>query len=151
VQLHLPSSSLSNAACQAPSIPASRSGPPASRRLRRLYDAIIESRQRKAAHDIARYLQSDHFRNGFALNRQQTGQSIGFVSIATSGLPEQRYHARWARVRTAFISARKVVKQWRRRVRMRTELATLSNGDLRDIRWTRAEVEAERRKLFWRP
>jgi uncharacterized protein YjiS (DUF1127 family) len=40
--------------------------------------------------------------------------------------------------------------QWRRRVRVRNELITLSDGDLRDIAWTRAEVEAEHRKPFWR-
>jgi len=27
---------------------------------------------------------------------------------------------------------------------------TLSDGDLRDVRWTRADVEAECRKPFWR-
>jgi uncharacterized protein YjiS (DUF1127 family) len=44
----------------------------------------------------------------------------------------------------------KVMAEWRRRVRMRNELITLSNGDLRDIGWTLAEVDAERRKPFWR-
>jgi len=33
---------------------------------------------------------------------------------------------------------------------MRNELITLSDIDLRDIRWTRAEMEAEARKPFWR-
>jgi uncharacterized protein YjiS (DUF1127 family) len=42
------------------------------------------------------------------------------------------------------------VREWRRRVRTRSELITLSNSDLGDIRWTRAEVEAEARKPFWR-
>jgi len=40
--------------------------------------------------------------------------------------------------------------EWRRRVCMRRELLTLSDSDLRDIRWTRAEVEAEGRKPFWK-
>jgi uncharacterized protein YjiS (DUF1127 family) len=39
--------------------------------------------------------------------------------------------------------------EWRRRVRMRNELITLCDGDLRDIGWTRAEVDAECRKPFW--
>jgi len=39
---------------------------------------------------------------------------------------------------------------WRRRVRARSELMTLSDSDLRDIRWTRAEAVAEARKPFWR-
>jgi hypothetical protein len=38
--------------------------------------------------------------------------------------------------------------QWQRRVRMRNELSTLSDGDLRDIRWTSDEVEAERRTVL---
>ena len=47
-------------------------------------------------------------------------------------------------------AARQIIAQWRRRVRIRNELIRLSNGDLRDIGWTRAEVEAECRKPFWR-
>jgi uncharacterized protein YjiS (DUF1127 family) len=39
--------------------------------------------------------------------------------------------------------------EWRGRVRMRRELLALCDSDLRDIRWTRAEVEAEGRKPFW--
>ena len=46
--------------------------------------------------------------------------------------------------------AHKAMAEWRRRARMRNELTTLSDGDLRDIGWTRAEVDAERRKPFWR-
>jgi uncharacterized protein YjiS (DUF1127 family) len=154
VQLHLPSASLNGSASQAPSIPAPPSGRSARGRLRRLYDAIIESRLRKAERDVARYLHSHHsFRNAFALelDRRRAGQSTGLTTTATSPIPEQRYQARWARVRATFITAREVVTQWRRRVCMRRELGTLSNGDLRDIRWTTAEVEAERRKPFWRP
>jgi len=45
---------------------------------------------------------------------------------------------------------REIMAQWRRRVRMRNELMTLGDGDLRDIGSTRAEVEAECRKPFWR-
>jgi uncharacterized protein YjiS (DUF1127 family) len=45
---------------------------------------------------------------------------------------------------------RRQVREWRRRVRTRNELMTLSDNDLRDIRWTRPEVEAEARKPFWR-
>jgi uncharacterized protein YjiS (DUF1127 family) len=39
--------------------------------------------------------------------------------------------------------------QWRRRIRTRNKLTTPSDDDLRDIRRTRAEVEAERCKAFW--
>jgi uncharacterized protein YjiS (DUF1127 family) len=54
------------------------------------------------------------------------------------------------RLRTALARRRRIIARWRRRVRMRNELAALSNSDLSDIRWTRAEIEAERRKPFWR-
>jgi uncharacterized protein YjiS (DUF1127 family) len=54
------------------------------------------------------------------------------------------------RLCAALVVGRKIIAQWRRRVRMRIELATLTDGDLSDIRWTRAEIEAERRKPFWR-
>jgi uncharacterized protein YjiS (DUF1127 family) len=40
--------------------------------------------------------------------------------------------------------------EWRRRVRRRNELMTLSGRDLRDFRWTRADAETEVRKPFWR-
>jgi len=42
------------------------------------------------------------------------------------------------------------VREWQRRVRMRNELMLLSERDLRDVRWTRSDVEAEARKPFWR-
>lgn len=53
-----------------------------------------------------------------------------------------------ARDGVAFVRA--YLTEWRRRVRIRNELITLGASDLRDIRWTRAEVEAEARKPFWR-
>jgi uncharacterized protein YjiS (DUF1127 family) len=49
-----------------------------------------------------------------------------------------------------FFTARQIIAHWRRRVRIRNELITLSYSDLRDIGWTRAEAETERRKPFWR-
>jgi uncharacterized protein YjiS (DUF1127 family) len=45
---------------------------------------------------------------------------------------------------------RDVAREWQRRVRVRNELMMLSERDLRDLRWTRQDVEAEARKLFWR-
>jgi uncharacterized protein YjiS (DUF1127 family) len=64
--------------------------------------------------------------------------------------PEQRFPVCGWRVGATFTITRQIIAQWRRRVRLRNELITLSEGDLRDIGWTRAEVEAERRKPFWR-
>jgi hypothetical protein len=48
---------------------------------------------------------------------------------------------------SVFILTGKAIAQWRR-VRNRNKLTTL-DGDLRDIRRTRAEVEAMRCKAFW--
>jgi uncharacterized protein YjiS (DUF1127 family) len=49
-----------------------------------------------------------------------------------------------------FTRARELMVLWRMRVRVRNELIMLSDGDLHDIGWTRAEVKAEHRKPFWR-
>jgi uncharacterized protein YjiS (DUF1127 family) len=56
----------------------------------------------------------------------------------------------FSNLRKLIVTARQIITQWERRVRVRNELITLSDGDLRDIGWTKAEVEAERRKPFWR-
>jgi uncharacterized protein YjiS (DUF1127 family) len=58
--------------------------------------------------------------------------------------------AYWHRAMEIAEAARTELREWRRRARARNELLTLSDTDLRDIRWTRAEVEAEARKPFWR-
>jgi uncharacterized protein YjiS (DUF1127 family) len=63
--------------------------------------------------------------------------------------PEQPFPVRTWRVVAAFASAHEAMAQWRRRVRTRNKLTTLSDDDLRDIRKTRAEVEAERCRAFW--
>jgi len=52
--------------------------------------------------------------------------------------------------RSAAAAVRRQLREYRRRVRTRHELMTLSESDLRDIFRTRAEVEAEARKPFWR-
>src|SRR5262249_719704 len=75
------------------------------------------------------------------------------VAAAISGAwprPEQQIPVSGSRIRAMFTSACEIVAQWHRRVRIRNELMTLSDRDLRDVRWTRAEVEAECRKPFWR-
>lgn len=41
------------------------------------------------------------------------------------------------------------LREWRRRVRSRNELLTLTARDLHEIGWTRAEAKAEARKPFW--
>jgi uncharacterized protein YjiS (DUF1127 family) len=60
-------------------------------------------------------------------------------------LPQPRWH-RIAEMRTAFLAR---LHEWRRRVRSRNELVTLTASDLRDLGRTPAEAEAEARKPFW--
>jgi uncharacterized protein YjiS (DUF1127 family) len=52
-------------------------------------------------------------------------------------------------VRAAF-GGYELITEWRRRVRMRDELTTLSDLDLRDFGWTRGHANLECRKPFWR-
>jgi uncharacterized protein YjiS (DUF1127 family) len=66
-----------------------------------------------------------------------------------SPAPEQQPLVRRWHVGATLTAIREVIVQWRRRVLTRNKLTTLSNGDLRDIRRTRAEVEAVRCKAFW--
>jgi uncharacterized protein YjiS (DUF1127 family) len=63
--------------------------------------------------------------------------------------PKQPFPVRRWRVVATFTSAREAIAQWRRRIRTRNKLTTPSDDNLRDIRRTRAEVEAERCKAFW--
>ena len=63
--------------------------------------------------------------------------------------PEQQPLVRRWHVGAMLTDMRQVIAQWRRRVLTRNKLTTLSDGDLRDIRRTRAEVEAVRCKAFW--
>jgi uncharacterized protein YjiS (DUF1127 family) len=76
-------------------------------------------------------------------------------SYAYTAQPKTRalgyaFHTSIDRARDSITLVRAYLIEWRRRVRIRNELITLGASDLRDIRWTRAEVEAEARKPFWR-
>src|SRR5262249_60383382 len=55
------------------------------------------------------------------------------------------------RIQAALAGARHIVAQWRRRVRVRKELTTLTARDLKDLNWTDIDVLREIRKPFWRP
>ena len=66
-----------------------------------------------------------------------------------SPAPEQQPLVRRWHVGAILTDMRQVIVQWRRRVLTRNKLTTFSDGDLRDIRRTRAEVEAMRCKAFW--
>jgi uncharacterized protein YjiS (DUF1127 family) len=76
---------------------------------------------------------------------------VAYASDAIAGTTWKEFAAnvRASCVRVRF-GVHEVMAEWRRRVRMRNELITLSEGDLRDIGWTRAEANVERRKPFWR-
>jgi uncharacterized protein YjiS (DUF1127 family) len=64
-----------------------------------------------------------------------------------SPAPAQQLPVRLWDVCARFTVMRKALAQWR--ARTRNELTTLSEGHVRDIRRTRAEVEAMRCKAFW--
>ncbi len=51
---------------------------------------------------------------------------------------------------TALVSAScRCVREWRQRARSRRELLMLSEYDLRDVPWTRADAVMEASKPFW--
>jgi uncharacterized protein YjiS (DUF1127 family) len=68
--------------------------------------------------------------------------AYGDYSEQPSQLEARRYLARGI---TRF---RDRMREWQQRVRVRNELMMLSDHDLRDLRWTRPDVEAEARKPF---
>ena len=84
------------------------------------------------------------------LYRPSRGRSVAAAISGAWPRPEQRIPVRGSWIRATLASAREIMAEWRRRARSRNELMTLSDRDLRDVRWTRAEAEAECRKPFWR-
>ena len=62
--------------------------------------------------------------------------------------PDQQPLIRPWRVGAAPTAIREVTARWWRRVLTRNKLTRLSDSDLRDIRRTRTEVEADRCKAF---
>jgi len=63
--------------------------------------------------------------------------------------PEWQFLLRACRIAATLALTGEAIARWRRRVRARNKPTTISDGDVRDIRRTRAEVEAERCKAFW--
>jgi uncharacterized protein YjiS (DUF1127 family) len=122
----------------------------------RLMDAFYEGRMSSARREIERH------RDVIALLRRRLAErkehlhvvpaqgSTAASHLGADATPARRFQVSRKRVRAAFITAHQIVAEWRRRVRIRNELIMLSDGDLREIGWTRAEVEAEGRKPFWR-
>jgi uncharacterized protein YjiS (DUF1127 family) len=64
-------------------------------------------------------------------------------------MPERQVLLRGWRIAATLAMTGEAIARWRRRVRARGKPTTISDGDVRDIRRTRAEVEAERCKAFW--
>jgi hypothetical protein len=64
-------------------------------------------------------------------------------------MPERQFLLRGWRIAATLAMTGEVIARWRRRVRALSKPTTISDGDLREIRRTRAEVEAERCKAFW--
>jgi uncharacterized protein YjiS (DUF1127 family) len=123
-------------------------------RWQRLLDALYAGRMSSALREIER-----HRDVIVSLRRRlvERREHLHLVPDHTSTVQPNlgTAPARWLRVsadrvRAGFVVAHETMAQWRRRVRTRNELSTLSDSDLRDIRWTRAEMEAECRKPFWR-
>ena len=123
-------------------------------RWRRLLDALYAGRMLSARREIERHRDVIVFLRRRLVERRA---HLHFVPDPDSTAASDRgtAPARWFavavdRVRAGLGAARTMMARWRRRLRIRNELSTLSDGDLRDIRWTKAEVDAERRKPFWR-
>jgi uncharacterized protein YjiS (DUF1127 family) len=125
-------------------------------RWRRLLEALYEGRMSSTRREIARH------QDVIALLRRRLAErkehlhvvpdqgSTAASRLGADPTPARRFQVLGKRVRVAFITTRQIITEWRRRVRIRNELIMLSDSDLRDIGWTRAEVEAEGRKPFWR-
>jgi uncharacterized protein YjiS (DUF1127 family) len=122
----------------------------------RFADAFYEARMQSAARQIEQH------RDAIALWRRHLAQrkehlhlvrgrrSIAPLELGAPRNPARGLQALAKLVRNVLIAAPHIIAEWQRRVRRRNELMTLSDSDLHDIRWTRAEVEAEGRKTFWR-
>jgi uncharacterized protein YjiS (DUF1127 family) len=119
---------------------------------RRFMDALYEGRMHSARREIARHRDAIAFLRRHLVKRKVHLHLVpGQESTAcVPSISERRFQPPGRRVRTMFIAAPQIIAEWRRRVRIRNELLTLHDSDLHDIRWTRAEVEAECRKPFWR-
>jgi uncharacterized protein YjiS (DUF1127 family) len=119
----------------------------------RLLDTLFEARLRSAQREIARH------EDAIVLWRRRLAQRGAHLRAVTAGnaaaadaspATAQAFEKFDRRLGAAFANMAAVVAQCRRRIRLRSELLALSDNELRDIRWTRAEAEAQARKPFWR-
>ena len=116
----------------------------------RFLDALFQSRMWSAQREIERH--SDwilFWRRGLAERRAHLRPVANECAEAsTDALASHGQQS--ADSAGSFMRVRLMFDAWRKRVHLRRELMGLSASDLHDIRWTRAEVEAEGRKPFWR-
>jgi uncharacterized protein YjiS (DUF1127 family) len=127
------------------------------RRWRRFINALYQARMWSAQRETERHADMILFwRRGLA----ERGGHLRAVAHpgTTVGKDDVVYHTSACVIQElatevdgVFTRVRAMMAQWRRRSRVRRELLALSDSDLRDIRWTRAEAEAENRKPFWQP
>jgi uncharacterized protein YjiS (DUF1127 family) len=122
----------------------------------RFVDALFEGRALSARREIARHQDMIAFLRRRLVERKEHLHLVpdqGGTAASHLGADAalaRPFQVLGKRASVAFVAARRIVSEWRRRVRARNELKILSDSDLHDIGWTRAEVEAEGRKPFWR-
>jgi uncharacterized protein YjiS (DUF1127 family) len=124
-------------------------------RWHRLLDTLFQARLRSAQREIARHedaivLWRRRLAQRGAHLRTVTAGNAAVADAAVSPATVQPFEKFCGRLGAVFANMPAIVAQCRRRVRLRGELLALSDNELRDIRWTRAEAEAQARKPFWR-
>ena len=119
-------------------------------RWERFLDALFQWRMWSARREIERH--SDwilFWRRGLAERGAHLRPVANECAEGSTDAPAS-HGQQSANLGGSFMRVRLMFDTWRKRVRLRRELMGLSASDLHDIRWTRAEVEAEGRKPFWR-
>ena len=124
-------------------------------RCHRLLDTLFQARLRSAQREIARHedaivLWRRRLAQRGAHLRTVTAGNATAADAAVSPATVQAFEKFGRRLGAAFANMPAIVARCRRRIRLRGELLALTDNELRDIRWTRAEAEAQARKPFWR-
>src|SRR6516165_9331754 len=123
-------------------------------RWHRLLDMLFQARLRSAQREIARHEDAIVlWRRRLAQRgthlRAVTADNAAAADAAASPVTVRAFEKFGRRLGAAFVNLPVIVARCRRRIRLRDELLALSNNELRDIRWTRAEAQAQARKPFW--
>jgi uncharacterized protein YjiS (DUF1127 family) len=121
----------------------------------RIANALFQSRMWSAQREIERHQDRILFwRRGLAkrgAHLRPIANDTTEVSVhaVASHSRAQGFLVSSSDVGRAFMRMPALLERWRKRVRARRELLVLSDSDLQEIRWTKAEAEAEGRKPFW--